>query len=120
MGTCVGGFVLVAWGSWFLMDQLMVYEGPNWGLVISRGIPLAFLALIGAVVWWVSYLNRRSGDFMIATEGEMKKVNWSSWREIIGSTKVVIVCTILLAVLLFVVDLLFQILFTAIGVLKAG
>ena len=57
-------------------------------------------------------------DFMIATEGEMKKVNWSTRREIIGSTKVVILFTVLLALLLFVVDLSFQALFSWIGVLK--
>jgi preprotein translocase subunit SecE len=63
-------------------------------------------------------VNRKSSDFMIATEGEMKKVSWSSRREVIGSTKVVILFTIALACFLFVVDLAFQTLFSAIGVLK--
>ena len=48
----------------------------------------------------------------------MKKVSWSSKREVIGSTKVVILFTVLLGVLLFVVDVLFQTLFKNIGVLK--
>ncbi len=55
---------------------------------------------------------------MIATEGEMKKVSWSTRRELLGSTKVVIALTVLMAVLLFVVDLMFQSLFSSIGVLK--
>ncbi len=55
---------------------------------------------------------------MIATEGEMKKVSWSSKREIIGSTKVVILFTLLMAVFLFVVDLVFQSVFSGIGILK--
>ncbi|MBU0718456.1 MAG: preprotein translocase subunit SecE [Planctomycetes bacterium] len=55
---------------------------------------------------------------MVATEGEMKKVSWSSKAEVIGSTKVVIMFTVLLAALLFVVDLVFQRFFTYIGVLK--
>jgi preprotein translocase SecE subunit len=55
---------------------------------------------------------------MIATEGEMKKVNWSTRREIIGSTKVVILFTILLAVILFTVDIVFMTFFAWIGVLR--
>ena len=71
-----------------------------------------------AVLWWVTYTSRKSGDFMIATEGEMKKVSWSTRREIIGSTKVVILFTILFAVYLFVVDVVCVFLFSSIGVLK--
>ena len=48
----------------------------------------------------------------------MKKVSWSSKREIMGSTKVVILFTLLMAFFLFLVDLLFQWFFSAIGVLK--
>ncbi|MBI1827694.1 MAG: preprotein translocase subunit SecE [Planctomycetes bacterium] len=55
---------------------------------------------------------------MIATEGEMKKVNWSSRREVVGSTKVVILFSMAMALYLFVVDIVFQTLFQAIGVLK--
>ena len=55
---------------------------------------------------------------MIATQTEMKKVSWSSKREVIGATKVVILFTILLAALLFCVDLVFQFFFRGIGVLK--
>ncbi|QOJ05004.1 MAG: preprotein translocase subunit SecE [Planctomycetia bacterium] len=57
---------------------------------------------------------------MIATESEMKKVHWTSRREIIGSTKVVIFVMIALSILLFVVDLLFLAAFSAAGVLKGG
>jgi preprotein translocase SecE subunit len=55
---------------------------------------------------------------MIATEGEMKKVSWSSRRELIGSTKVVIVFTVAIAALLFVVDVGFVVLFGWLRVLK--
>ena len=85
---------------------------------MTSGVPLALAVGVGAVAWWFIFSHRSSGDFMIATEGEMKKVCWSSKSEIIGSTKVVIAFTILLAVTLFVVDILFQSVFTWIGVLK--
>jgi preprotein translocase SecE subunit len=55
---------------------------------------------------------------MIATEGEMKKVNWSSRKEIVGSTKVVIMFTVLLTAVLFAVDIIFMSFFGWIGVLR--
>ncbi len=53
---------------------------------------------------------------MIATEGEMKKVSWSSKKEIIGSTKVVIVTLLLMGLVLFLVDLFNTIFMKAVGV----
>jgi preprotein translocase subunit SecE len=122
LGTFVGLLALIAWGARFLYLRLNVYEdiGAWWGLLITTGIPIAFLVLLGALAWWISYSSRKSGDFMIATEGEMKKVSWSSKREIIGSTKVVIMFTVLLALALFIVDLVFQTFFSSIGVLRTG
>jgi preprotein translocase subunit SecE len=87
-------------------------------LLISHGIPLAVMLVLTAISWRLSFVSRKTSDFMIATEGEMKKVSWSSKNEVIGSTKVVIIFTILMAMLLFVVDLAFQWLFQFIGVLK--
>ena len=55
---------------------------------------------------------------MIATENEMKKVNWPSKKAIVGLTWVVIAGTLLLAALLFVFDLGFAALFREIGILK--
>ncbi|MBU0641058.1 MAG: preprotein translocase subunit SecE [Planctomycetes bacterium] len=55
---------------------------------------------------------------MIATEGEMKKVNWSSKKEVIGATKVVIVTVLALGAMLFIVDIFFMTVFGGIGVLK--
>ena len=87
-------------------------------IVDYHGHPLVFAAGMFAVVWWFAFVSPKISDFMIATEGEMKKVSWSTRREIIGSTKVVIWFTIFLAVYLFVVDLLCQGFFSSIGVLK--
>ena len=118
-GTFVGLGLLVAWGAYFLWDRLQVYEGDEiWQLLVTLGIPIAVAVVIGTLAWRVSFVSRKSGDFMIATEGEMKKVSWSSKREVMGSTKVVILFTVLMAVSLFVVDIAFQALFKALGVLK--
>src|SRR3712207_9446120 len=59
-------------------------------------------------------------DFLIATDSEMKKVNWTSRRELIGSTKVVIVFMFLIAAFLFVIDVVFSYFFYMIDVLKSS
>ncbi|MCD4699401.1 MAG: preprotein translocase subunit SecE [Phycisphaerae bacterium] len=87
------------------------------GLYLVYGIPLLVFAGIVAVVY-LAVNRQRSADFMIATEGEMKKVSWSSRREIIGGTKVVIATTFILASVLYVVDLGFLHFFKWIGVLQ--
>jgi preprotein translocase SecE subunit len=75
--------------------------------------------LIGCLlVGWFVALNRRSADFLIATDAEMKKVNWTTYKHVRGSTIVVIVATFLIAGILFVVDLGFSGFFKAIGVLE--
>jgi len=118
-GTFVGGGAIIAWGAWFLYERLQIFEGDEaWRLLITAGIPIAFAALAGAVAWWFVFSHRSTSDFMIATEGEMKKVSWSSRAEIVGSTKVVIMFTVLMALLLFLVDLFFQFFFSSLGVLK--
>jgi preprotein translocase SecE subunit len=119
-GTMVGSGVLILAGADFLHDQLGVYQDPDRVLtqVLPVVIPLLVAVGLGLMVYWLSFVNRKACDFLIATEGEMKKVNWSSRREIIGSTKVVIAFTLLLTAILFVVDMVFMTFFTWIGVLR--
>jgi len=121
-GTFIGACAVVVWGALFIRSRLTGYEDitAGWGLLVTPGIPIAFAVVMGAVCWWLSFGHRAAGDFFIATEGEMKKVSWSTRREIIGSTKVVILFTVLLAVFLFMVDLVFVGFFRWIGVLKTG
>jgi len=75
--------------------------------------------LIGAVfLYFYVGVARRPVEFLVATDGEMKKVNWTSYREIKGSTIVVIVATFLIAGILYLVDMSFSYIFSAIGVLE--
>ena len=75
--------------------------------------------LIGAVLlfYYIS-VNPKTGEFLIATDGEMKKVNWSTRKEVVGSTWVVVTTCFLMAGVLFVVDFLFKELFTLLGVFE--
>jgi preprotein translocase SecE subunit len=67
----------------------------------------AFIGLSILVMWLVNRPN--IADFMIAAEGEMKKVNWSTRQEVTVSTVVVISVVVILATLLGVADFVLQV-----------
>jgi preprotein translocase subunit SecE len=74
-------------------------------------VPAVLFVALGLLIFWL--VNKPSvADFMVAAEGEMKKVSWSSKKEIAVSTFVVIVVVILMAVLLGVTDLSFKLFFS--------
>ena len=107
-GTLIGA--LIAEYIWSEMKVL------DWPLFVLYGIPVVIVLVVAAMMFWV--VNRpANADFMIATEGEMKKVSWSSRAEIIGGTKVVIATTLTMSLLLWAVDLCFGYFFWKIGVL---
>ena len=86
----------------------------------SRAMWMALLFLVGFGLFAFWVINRpRNADFLIQTDSEMKKVNWTSRKELMGSTKVVIIFMFLIAFLLFAFDIVFGYLFYAIGVLKS-
>jgi preprotein translocase subunit SecE len=73
-------------------------------------VPAGLFVVLGILIFWL--VNKPSvADFMIAAESEMKKVSWSSRKEIAVSTFIVIVLVILLAVFLGVTDVGFQMIF---------
>jgi preprotein translocase subunit SecE len=117
--SVIGLALLVLMGVVWLVGLLANTKIAGMEPVIVQG---GAAVLVIAVFLWIGYsligCKPRVVDFMIATEGEMKKVNWSTKKEIYGSTWVVIGLTAFLAVLCFVFDLLFQIIFTWMGVLK--
>ncbi len=85
---------------------------------LLQGLAAGLVILIGAIIgYYATALHQRFVDFLISTDGEMKKVNWSTVRDIRMSTTVVIFAALLLAGSLFVVDLAFKWFFQSIGVL---
>jgi len=74
------------------------------------------LAGAGLLYYFVA-ANKSSAEFLIATDGEMRKVNWSSRKDVLGSTWVVIGASVLLAICLLVVDVAFATFFRSINVL---
>ena len=112
LGTYIGVMVVGVLGAYFLSVKLSMYASPY----LQFGVPALVVAGLALGMFWI--VNRPSAaDFMIATESEMKKVSWSSRKEVIGSTKVVIVTTLILAVILFGVDFLFSLFFNVLGIL---
>ena len=105
----MGVMLLVVIGAGLLSEKFEAYDLTR-PAAVRYGAPTILVIAIGLVMFWL--VNRaKTADFLIATEGEVKKVSWSTRKEIVGSTKVVIVFTFLLAAILFAVDLVFASLF---------
>ena len=81
---------------------------------------VGFLMIVGSVLtYWLVGVREGSAEFLIATDGEMKKVNWSTRKDVVASTWVVILWSVLLAGGLFFVDFLFSQFFKLLGVLQS-
>ncbi|MEQ8850919.1 MAG: preprotein translocase subunit SecE [Phycisphaerales bacterium] len=119
--TAIGGGLLIVSGAAWLAGEV---ETINWGGIdvnYAQGVAAGAVLFIGAVaLYYLVYVKRNTSDFLIATEGEMRKVNWSTRREVLGSTWVVIGISVIIAAILFVVDLAFASFFREIGVLHTG
>lgn len=119
MLTAVGVGVIVLSGVGWLWEKLTTIDAiPTKQLLYYQaGMAVGVIAFFGILVYFI--LNKpRIADFMIATEAEMKKVNWPGKKEIIGSTWVVICGTAFIAVLLYVINVAFTTLFVKIKLLE--
>ena len=115
IGTVAGASLLAILTAQFIYTNLRVYASPRTAIISSA----AFLAVFALLVFRL--INRpKVVDFLIATDSEMKKVNWTTRAELIGSTKVVIIFMILIGVILFTYDTVFGYIFWLIGVLRFG
>ncbi len=105
--TGFGLGIIVALGCLRLYQILQATALNLWvQTLVPAGLFVVFAILIYGVV------NKQNiADFMIASEGEMKKVSWSSKQEIIVSTTVVISVVIFFAILFWILDLVFAWLF---------
>ena len=120
MGTAAGAALVgLLFASFIYTDIAARVDYLSKHRDVALYIAAAFLLVYGLLVWW--YLNKPStADFLIATDSEMKKVNWTSRKELIGSTKIVILFMFLIAFLLFAIDIVFGYVFHWIKVLKSA
>lgn len=116
IGTLSLGFAV-----WFNAKILEVYILSNTqsALYWKAGIVAGTALLVGSLLWYL--LNKpKIADFMIATENEMKKVNWPTKQAVIALTWVVIAGTLMIAAILFIADFSFTNLFQSIGILETS
>jgi len=98
-------FAILATGCFALYRQL---QASN--IWVQAFVPAGVCVGFSWLIFWV--VNKPNiADFMIAAEGEVKKVSWSSRKEIIASTIVVIVVVAVMAGMLYAADWAFRILF---------
>lgn len=111
--SAVAVAVIAAVGCWGLYTKMQSGLDVNQvtGLWISVVVPIGLFAVIAAVIYWL--VNKPAiADFLIAAEGELKKVSFSTKREITVSTFIVIIVVIFMAVMLGVSDLAFSLFFS--------
>jgi preprotein translocase SecE subunit len=96
----IGLGVLLNWTTDGIMPKIVGFAGS--GILIGGGLLLAYYYL---------YVKPRSAEFLIQTDGELRKVTWpkvSPWfkpeTQVWGATYVVLVVVVLLALYVFSVD----------------
>lgn len=103
-----------------------VLEGRAIGIPIFQPVYLqaggaGLMLVLGAfLVFWQVGLKPRTVDFLIATDAEMKKVNWSTRREVTGITQVVIFAFFMIAGVIFLIDVVFNTFFSWIHVIRTA
>lgn len=111
--TCLAIWVIVALGCWRLNVWLAgSFPSASW---LEVGIPMAS-ALVGGWVGFRLVNWPRFADFLIAVEAEIAKVSWPGKTELVRASMVVIFTIFFLAIILFVFDLVWQLIFRALGV----
>jgi len=104
--AAVVGYIL-----WRFLASLVELFPPEYGVVF--GFPTTNLLALVAVVLAVAAAqytrrNEKANKFGVEVVGELKKVTLPSWKEIKGSTLIVVVMTVVVSLILFVFDKLFD------------
>ena len=119
--SAIGLGLLVMMGVVWLWDQLSgVQIGDVEPVYIQGVIAVITVAICGLIGYHLIGRKPKLVEFMIATEGEMRKVNWSTRREVVGSTILVILLTLFIALFCQVADLGFSAFFQWAGVLDTA
>ncbi len=107
------GDTIGTWGS-----NVPVQPVPMVDPQLVQGGLAATVLLVGTMLaFWLAGRREKTVDFLIATDFEMKKVNWSTPKEVIGATWVVIGAAVLISASLFAFDMTFRAFFKFIGIL---
>jgi preprotein translocase subunit SecE len=110
--TAVGLGLIVAAGAYRVYETSLEYS-PFWRF----GLPVVFAAVLGWVIFRIVEFPPFA-EFLIATEAEMNKVSWTSKDDLIRATTVVLSTVVLMALFLFLVDTVWNVVLRLIGVLQ--
>tara|TARA_X000000368_G_scaffold403075_1_gene377644 strand:- start:1498 stop:1908 length:411 start_codon:yes stop_codon:yes gene_type:complete len=118
--SAIGFGLLVMMGAVWIWDQLGgVRIGEVEPVYVQGGVAVSVVAVCGLIGFHLIGRRAKLVEFMIATEGEMRKVNWSTRREIVGSTILVILLTLFIAIFCQIADLAFSAFFQWADVLQS-
>jgi preprotein translocase subunit SecE len=120
MCTLIGFGLLGVMLAYTLYDKIPgFFDDSAHGRRVGAAVAGIFLVVYTAVALYM--MNKPANvDFLIATDSEMKKVNWTTRAELMGSTKVVIFFVLLISLILFTLDVIFGYFFQLIKVLEFG
>jgi len=110
--TCIAIWIIVGLACWALYSSL---RGSNLGSTAASVIPAVLIA-IGVWTGFRVVNWPRFADFLIAVEAEMNKVTWPGKDELVRAAFVVIFTIFFLAVSLFLFDIIWQQVFSTLGV----
>ena len=107
--------IIAGSGCWKLFEKLDASSlwglSPKAALWVATMVPAGLFGVFAILIFWL--VNKPSvADFLISAEGEMKKVSWSSRKEIAVSTSIVIVVVVFMSTLLGATDIAFRTLFS--------
>ena len=113
--TCLSIWLTVWMGAWQLYEALRAgffesLKSSAYGPTVTIAVPL----LMAAFGTWFGFrlVNwPKFADFLISVEAEMTKVSWPTKTELYRASLVVIFTMALMAVVLFVFDLVWQAIF---------
>jgi preprotein translocase subunit SecE len=97
----------VLWRFFSSIAELVIPGEIILGVALTNYLGLlsaAITAVAGALVWRHEKANRFSGEVVV----ELKKVTWPNWKELRGSTLVVMIMTLIIAAILWVFDKIFD------------
>lgn len=104
--SAFGAAIVAGLGCLRLYQQLDAADwnlSPRARLWVTTMVPAALFVVLSLLIFYL--VNKPAiADFFIAAEGELKKVSWSSRKEIAVSTFIVIVVVIIMAMLLGTTD----------------
>jgi preprotein translocase subunit SecE len=112
-GTVAGLSIFILTGAYWLGEVVLAMYGTP----VKAAAVVVWVGLLGLATFLLVN-SPKFGEFLIMTESEMRKVTWPSRRDVINSTKIVILMTLILALLLWIVDIGFLKLFEVLHILK--